>query len=295
MAIAGLFAASSFEACQSSKSSTAAKMLKFNLENGKAYDYEMTVSMDQEVMGKEIKMDMTTYYSMNVNGDDGNTKTIVSSFERFKMKTAFSGFNIDVDTDKPVSSDTAEVEKDPMQAFNRIFGSIKGQQFIMKVNPEGKITDITGFENMAENIAVSTGLNKSEKEDMVKEFKGQFNADEIKQNLERFWYIFPNKEIKPGDTWEKSSVMSGRMPARYRSTYKVTEIEGDMVTLKELSKIESKEDEKISLTGEVTGTLIVDSRSGLIVTADQDIDIKASNGGMSFNIKAKSKIKGKAR
>jgi len=290
-----LFAAVSFEACQTTKTSTATKMLKFDLEKGKGYDYEMTVSMDQEIMSQEIKMDMTTYYSMDVNGDDSGTKTIVSSFERFKLKTEVAGFNIDVDTDKPVSSDTAELKKDPMQIFNRIFGSIKGQKFTMKVNPEGKITEVTGFENMAENIAGSLGLDEDEKQEMMKEFNGQFNADEIKQNLERFWYIFPNKEIKVGDTWDKVSEVGGKLPARYKSTYKVTDIEGDMVTLEEVSKIESKGDEKLSLSGEVTGTIVVDSRSGLVVTADQDMDIKASGGGMSFDIKGKSKIKGKAR
>lgn len=290
-----LFAAVSFEACQTTKTSTSTKMLKFDLEKGKGYDYEMTVSMDQEIMGQEIKMDMTTYYSMDVNGDDSGTKTIVSSFERFKLKTEVAGFNIDVDTDKPVSSDTAELKKDPMQIFNRIFGSIKGQKFTMKVNPEGKITEVTGFENMAENIAGSLGLDEDEKQEMMKEFNGQFNADEIKQNLERFWYIFPNKEIKVGDTWDKVSEVGGKLPARYKSTYKVTDIEGDMVTLEEVSKIESKGDEKLSLSGEVTGTIVVDSRSGLVVTADQDMDIKASGGGMSFDIKGKSKIKGKAR
>jgi len=285
----------SFEACQTAKSSTATKMLKFDLEKGKAYDYEMTINMDQEIMGQEIKMDMTTYYSMNVNGDDGGTKTIAASFERFKMKTAIAGMNLDVDTDKEVKTDTADIKADPLSVINKVFGAIKGQKFSMKVSPEGKITDVTGFENMAENMANSLGLDEGDKAEMMQSFKGQFNPDEIKQNLERFWYIFPNKEVKLGDTWDKTSQVGGKMPATYKSTYKVTEIEGDMVTLDEVSRIEAKEGEAVSLSGEIKGTIVVDSRSGLVVTADQDMDMKASAQGMSFAIKGKSKIKGKAR
>jgi len=270
-------------------------MLKFDLEKGKGYDYEMTINMDQEIMGQPMKMDMTTYYSMDVSGDDGGIKTIVSSFERFKMKTAVAGMNLDVDTDNEVKGDTADLKKDPMAVISKVFGAIKGQKFTIKVNPEGKITDVTGFENMAEDMANSLGLNEEDKADMIKRFKGQFNADEIKQNLERFWYIFPNKKVKVGDTWDKTNQMGGKMPATYKSTYKVTEIEGDMVTLDEVSKIESKEGEAISLTGEVKGTIVVDSRSGLVVTADQDMDMKAAAQGMSFDIKGKSRIKGKAR
>lgn len=289
---AGIF---SFEACQTAKSSTSSKMLKFDLQNGKAYDYEMTVSMDQEIMGQPMKMDMTTYYSMAVKGDDGQTKTIVSSFERFKMKTEVAGINLDVDTDIPVKTDSTGPEKDPMQALSKVFGAIKGQKFTLKVNAEGKIMEVTGFENMAENIADSLSLDPKDRAEMLSGFKGQFNQDEIKQSLERFWYIFPNKEVKVGDSWQKSTVMAGKMPGKYNSTYKVTDIEGDMVSLEEVSKIESKEGEEVSMTGEITGTIVIDSRSGLVVKADQDMDMKASAKGMSFDIRGKSRIKGVAR
>jgi len=294
-AIISLAFFSGFEACQSSKSSTAGKMLKFNLENGKGYDYEMTVNMDQEIMGQQMKMDMTTYYSMDVSGGDAGDKTISASFERFKMKTAVGGMSIDVDTDQPSTTFELEKDKDPVEAVKKVFGAIKGRKFVMKVNAEGKITNVQGFENMSKSIADSMGLNEEEKAEMMKEFDGQFNADEITKSLERFWYIFPNKEVKVGDSWDKVTEVGGKMPGKYKSTYKVTEIEGDMVTLEENSKIESKEGEMISLTGDVTGTLVVDSRSGLVVTADQDMNMKASAQGMSFDIKGKSKIKGKAR
>lgn len=285
-----------FESCQSSKSSTATKMLKFNLEQGKGYDYELIMNMDQEIMGQDMEMDMTTYYSMDVEGDNGGTKTITTSIDRLKMKTAVAGFNVDFDTDQPlVSSDTSEMMGKSMGALNKVFGAIKGQKFSMKVNPEGKIMEVTGFENMAKNIADSMNLDGEERAEMMKQFDGQFNANEMTQSLERFWFFFPNKEVKVGDSWQKSMQMGGKMPGKYSSTYKVTEIEGDMVTVEEVSKIDALETEEVSLKGDVTGTIVVDSRSGLIVTADQDMKMKASTKGMSFDIKAKTKIKGKAR
>ena len=90
------------QSCQSTKSSTASKMLKFNFEKGKGYDYEMISNIDQEVMGQNMQMDMSAYYSMDVSEDDGIMKTISSTIDRFKMKMGFGGFNIDVDTDKPL-------------------------------------------------------------------------------------------------------------------------------------------------------------------------------------------------
>ena len=286
-------AATVMDGCQSAKNATSAKMLKFALEKGKGYDYEMSMNLDQEIMGQPVKMNMSTYYSMDVQNDAGGIKTIVTSFDRLKMQTDLMGMNINVDTDVTTPSDS--LDKNPLAAMSKVFGAIKGQRFTMQVNEEGKITEITGFENMAQHIADSLGLNAEDRREMVQGFNSQFNAEEIKQNFERFWYIFPNKEVKVGDSWEKKSAIKGKMAGTYTSRYKVTDIEGDMVTLEEVTKIDSKEGERISLTGEIKGIVVVDSRTGLLMNADQDMDMKASGEGMSFNIKGKSKIKGKAR
>ena len=74
------------QSCQTTgKASSTSKMLKFNFEKGKGYDYEMIINMDQNIMGQAMQMDMSTYYSMDVLDDDGGTKTITSTFDRFKM------------------------------------------------------------------------------------------------------------------------------------------------------------------------------------------------------------------
>lgn len=171
---------------------------------------------------------------------------------------------------------------------------MKGLKFTMKVNAEGNITEVKGFEDMGQKIADSLGLEGDEKEKVKQQFSGQFNEDQVKQQLGRFWYIFPNKEVKVGDSWDKVSELGGKVPGKYSSVYKVTDIEGDMVTLDENTKIETKEEGK-EISGKVTGTLVVDSRTGLVVTADQDMIISVKDGGQSVDIKAKSKLKGKAR
>ncbi len=290
--IAGLIAVQS---CQSTKSATASKMLKFNFEKGKGYDYEMISNFDQEVMGQNMQMDMSAYYSMDVSEDDGNMKTITSTIDRFKMKMGVMGFNIDVDTDKPLPSiGTTDDGKDPMKMINSIFGAIKGQKFTMKVDAEGKVQEVTGFENMAALIIDSLGLGEKEKQEMKKKFDGQFNAKNMQGQFDRFLYIFPNKEVKVGDTWQKKSDVSGPMAGKYNSSYKVTDIEGEMVTLDETTKVESA-DEKIKMKGDIKGTIVVDSKTGLVVTADQEIEMTTETNGKSMKMKGKTKIKGKAR
>jgi hypothetical protein len=137
-------------------------------------------------------------------------------------------------------------------------------------------------------------LDANERAEMGKQFEKQFNADQIREQMERFWYIFPNKEVKIGDSWQRNNELKGDMPGTYKSTYTVKEIEGDMVTLDEVTHVESNV-EKMKLNGDITGTIVVDSKIGLVVVADQDMKIKAEAEGMSFEVRGKTKVKGKAR
>ncbi len=289
--VIALFSIISFESCQSTKSATATKMLQFNFEKGKGYDYEMMMDIDQKVMGQPMKMGMSTYYSMDVTEDDGNMKTLTTRFDRFKMDMNVAGMDMTVDTDK---SATADDDKNPMQMVNRIFGAIKGQQFTMKINKEGKVEEVSGFKEMASAIADSMHLDEKERAEMIAKFNQQFNEEGIKGQFERVLYIFPNKEVKVGDNWEKSTSVTGQMGGKYRSTYTVKEIEGDMVTLEEKTKIEG-EAEGADMDGKVSGILVVDSKSGLVVNADQDVVIDIKKNGQSIVLNAKNKIRGKAR
>ncbi|HUM96716.1 MAG TPA: DUF6263 family protein [Chitinophagaceae bacterium] len=282
--------------CKSTKTSTAAKMLKFNFEKGKTYDYDMSMTMDQEIQGQSIKMDGNYYYSMNVTGEEGENKSIVTKIDRFSMKMVAGTFNLDIDTDKPQTSlGDALSENDPGKILNSVFGMIKGQVFTLTVNPEGKVLEVSGFENMANNIFDSIGLEQKEKENALSQFSQQFNAEKMKSQFERVLYIFPNKEVNVGESWQKITDMdAGEIKGKYKSTYKVTDIEGEMVTLSENSIIESEAGVN-GTNGTVVGTLVVDSRTGLVVSADQDIKMSVSEASQKVDMSIKVKIKGTAR
>jgi Family of unknown function (DUF6263) len=283
------------QSCQSAKSSTATKMLKFDFEKGKGYDYEMIMNMDQEIMGQKMQMDMTFYYSMLVTDDDGETKTISTTYERFKMNVGAGGMNIEIDSDKPLPDLGKGMGKEEgMKMLNGLLGAIKGRKFVMKVNREGKVTDVTGFKDMARSLVDSLKLDENEKAEMMKNFDKQFNEQSVKDQFERILYIFPNKEVKVGESWEKKSTSLGPMGGNYTSTYTVKDIEGDMVTLEEKSKIEG-DNNGMAVKGDVSGTMIIDSKWGLVVNADQDMAMTFTKDGKTSNLKAKSKIKGKAR
>ncbi|MCX8019458.1 MAG: DUF6263 family protein [Chitinophagaceae bacterium] len=281
--------------CQSTRTGTGAKMLKFNPETGKGYDYEVSMDLTQNIMGQDMKMNSLMYYSMEVEKEEKDFKHIISTFSRLKIKTSIAGINIDVDTDIKPSEDSSDYGQMASNLMNKIFRGMVGQKFSMKVNQEGQILEITGFDKIGENIASNLGLEGEEKEQFIELTKTRFNSEETRDNLQRFWYFFPNKEIKPGDSWEKTYESGGQMPAVYHSVFKVKEIEGNMVYLDEESKVKPRQDSPAKISGDVKGTSVVDSRTGLVVSSNQQVNFVVSAEGRDITVNGKISLKGKAR
>lgn len=291
-----LFMAASIliSACQSTKSSTSSKMLSFNFEKGKGYDYEMITNIDQEMGNEKNQFDMSNYYSMDVMDEQANTKTISIRYERLKMKIPFQGLTLDIDSDKPLPNLGIGGKDDPIRMINGVMGAVTGHSFQMKVNSEGQILEISGFEEMFNAIADSLKLDGDIRTEVMNAFRKQLGDSSARAHFERLLYIFPNKEVKVGDSWSKTLSPKGPLGGNYKSTYTVSEIEGDMVTLEEKSTI-SGLNEGIDLKGSSKGTMIIDSRTGLVVSGDQDVTMNGSREGREFKLRAKTRIRGKAR
>ena len=123
--------------------------------------------------------------------------------------------------------------------------------------------------------------------------KDQFNEQSIKDNFSQLFTIFPNKEVKVGESWEKSYSTGGKMPAKFSTTYTVKEIEGDHVTLSTVTKI-SPNSSEAEAEGEQTGNILVDSKTGLMINATFDQNMKVKAKGNTLEITGKGRIKGKA-
>jgi Family of unknown function (DUF6263) len=292
-AIAIVISFAGIQSCKSTGSASSAKLLKFNLEKGKGYDYEMIWDMNQKIMGKESNISIGAVYALRVDEVEDHIKSLTGTYRSFRMNMDMMGVKIDVDTDKPaLASDEDKPGSIPLGMMNRIFSGIVGKSFSMKVDDEGKVLQVTGFRELLQGMADSMGLDEEKKQQMMASLSDQFNEQTIKDQFGQVFTIFPNKEIKVGDSWDKSFTMGGKMPAKYTTTYTVKEIEGDHVTLATKTVIEGNGE--MAIKGNQTGTLIIDSKSGLMVNGEFDQEIETKIQGMSINMIGKGKIKGKA-
>jgi hypothetical protein len=280
--------------CESSKAS-ASRMLKFNLEKGKGYDYQMVWDFNQDIMGQDMKMGMGMGYTLEVTENDSMVRTIDAAINHLQWNMNLMGMNLHIDTDKPMAeNEVPENEKKLSAAFNKVMSSVKGKKFTMKVDPEGKVLEVNGFEDIFLSMIDSSGADVAEKEKATESLRQQFNSQETKDQFVELFYIFPQREVKVGDSWEKNYETGGKVPAKNHTVYKVKDIDGDMVTLSSQTELESLDD-KLKITGTKKGKLLVDSRTGLVIDATFDHEINFSAMGMSFTMKGKGKIKGAAK
>lgn len=282
------------QSCKSASKASTSKLLKFSLEQGKGYDYEIVWDLDTKVAGQVSNISIAGLYSMNVTSIDNNVRSVSTAYKSLRMNMKMAGMTFDIDSDKPAADNgDTDINKNPLGMMNKVIAGMVGKTFIIKVDEEGKVLEVTGFERIINDMVDSMGMDETVKMQVIASMKEQFNDESIKDQFSQVFTIFPNKEIKTGDSWEKDYSTGGKMAAKYITTYTVKEIEGDHVTLSAKTKIGSNAENQ-EIKGTQTGNIIVDSKTGLIINAefDQDFEVKAQ--GQTVAVTGKGKIKGKA-
>ena len=282
------------QSCKPSSKASTATLLKFNLEKGKGYDYEMVWDLDSKAMGQTTKLTIDGLYSMKITDDDGKIKTVATSYKSLKMNMNVMGMEIELDSYKPLTgSGETGMEKNPIGMMSKVFSGIVNKPFSMRVDEEGRVLELTGFDKIITDMIDSLGLDAQMKTQVLASMKDQFNEQTMKDNMAQLFTIFPNKEIKVGDSWDKSYTTGGKMAGKFTTTYTVKEIEGDHVTMSTKTKI-GPIDNTTEIDGTQTGNIIVDSKTGLMINAEYNQDIKVTTQGVTVDIVGKGKIRGKA-
>ena len=282
------------QSCKTSSKASALKMFKFNLEQGKGYDYEMIFDLDTKAGEQTIAMTIAGQYSMNITATEGSVKSITTAYKSLRMNIKTMGMNIDIDSEKPIQDNgDADITKNPIGMMNKVVAGIVRKKFIIKVDEEGKVLEVTGFDKILTDMVDSMGVDENVRQQVTLSLKDQFNDQSIKDQFAQVFTIFPNKEIKVGDSWEKSYTTGGKMGANFTTTYTAKDIEGDHVTLTAKTKISSNKDGG-DITGTQTGNIIVDSKTGLMINAEFDQQMEVKTQGQTVEVTGKGKIKGKA-
>jgi hypothetical protein len=258
-------------ACGSGKGSEGGLALKLNLKKGDVMQVETKIEqeVETEAMGNKMTIRQNFLFDFETLVDDINSAgnyVIRNTYKRVKLSQNIPGIGENVlDTDDPSASKGAAVA-----LMEPILKALVGKSFIIEMTPRGQV--------------VKTDMS---------EIKGHNGLDDISDNsnLSDLAVEYPDKPLRPGDTWEAVREVSGKMPMRIITQYTLREIKDGLAILDMKSEIKPHGDQ-VKVSGTMDGTMQVDVNTGWTRESrlNQNMQMTVSQGGIEMPMKMASVI-----
>jgi len=255
--------------------------LKLRLKPGEKHSMRITTTQNiaMESMGKQenVSHTKTLGIEFEVKEIDANDVASVKvTYLTLQEKTKMGEREFGYDSTKP---DT------PEDHFGQMYSDMMGESFIMKITPKGKITKLTGVDEMFLNMAEKTmaredesikerlkekakqaidridkkyGSREKRKEalkEQVKNFPG-FGEQPIKNILSEMTVVFPSGTVQIGDSWKDNIVIGfgSGAPIEIEGTYILKGIEKQVLTINVSGKRNLDDKPIISEVGPIKST-----------------------------------------
>lgn len=252
--------------------------LKLNLQSGSQYLYSIDTKMttEQSAMGQTLKttnnMLMESTYDVK-DGENGN-KAITVTYDRLSMELQNALVHMSYDSRDSNGSDSS------LKHLTKMLG----KPFTMQVSPQGEVLRVDGLSEIINSMDDSAKLALG----------GTFNDSAIRSMMQQSLNIFPDKPVRPGDTWKKTyqydmSVMGMKID----NEFKLLSVNNGTAKVEVKSKItgggtmggdEQMKGMQMDLAGEQKGSMDVDVATGLISDGRLEQTVKGNISMMSMKV-----------
>ena len=283
--------------------------IKWKFEKGKTFYQEMTTESKQtmKVMGIEINQTQkqTFFFSWTPDSQDEKDGSwrIKQKIEGVQMDLQISGTQITYDSFKE-----ATAANNPLADF---FKALIGAEFVLTLGKDMKVTKVEGKDEFLKKL---TNVNQ-QMEPLLKQI---LSEEALKQMSDPTFAMIPDKPVKAGDTWKRTSRLNMGPIGTYESNMTYT-FEGLDEKDKNLAKIKVVTDLKyVAPTGpagaaalpfkivnadlktkDATGTILFDVEKGRLQSSDAaltlegklNIDVSGMTSEVELNQKQTTKVK----
>jgi hypothetical protein len=253
--------------------------LAWKFTKDKAFYQEMTTETKQtmKVMNQEITQNQkqTFYFSWTPKEEDKDKNWVIAQkIEGIKMDINIGGNPVTYDSTKDAGG-TAN----PLADF---FKALVGSEFKLTVNPTtGQVVKIEGREDFVKKLV-------SANQQMAPMLNQILSDDALKQMADPAFSVIPGKEVKPGDTWQRTSKLNmgpiGTYETKYDYTYKGRVEKLDKIDVKTtLTYTQPAENTQAQLpfkiekadlkSSEGVGTILFDNDKGRLVSSDMSLKL----------------------
>ncbi len=261
-------------ACAASKPVT----LAINMAKGNEFSIETSTNtvVDVNVMGQAQKSLSTQtvgtkYQIMDVmpNGNVALKGTIMS----MASSTDNAQASMSYDSKKPNDGDAS---------LASLMTPILGHEMNIVMDQQGEIVTFEQEDVLEKMFANADESMMAAKATM----EGQYGEDGMRNIVQAFGSVLPNKPIKKGDTWTKSSTTKNAMTLMTNYTYTLNERKEGKAYLSVVGTTKSDPtaapadmmgmEIRYDMSGPVKGTLVVDEKTGWTIESDIEQTMKGT-------------------
>jgi len=269
--------------------------LSFNPEKGAKYEYriEMTQNVKQNIMGQDVPMEtkMNTMFLMEIVDKTAQEIQMQVAYQELEYLLSSKVMKIKYNSKSKVKNPTKMEEM-----FDKMFSALIGKPFRAAVSPDGSVTSVIGVDAISENMLRAVADDGPQAAQAGAAMKQQFSDAAVKDMFEKSLKIYPSYEIKTGDSWnsEIAGAMNN-MNTSVKTKYTLKEVKGNRATIAVESDIKMDPDESMEgrLAGTQTGTQIIDTKTGMLISGNVSQNVKGSleAQGVSSQMELITKVK----
>jgi len=287
--LAGLFLVSGFTVA------SAQVKLSFNPEKGTKYEYqtEMTSNNKSNVMGQEVpvEMEISLKYLMEIMDKTPQEIQVQFTCQEIAYIISSPMMKMGYDSKKPI-----ENPSNMDNIFGKMLNGMLGSSIMMVFGHDGSVKSITGMEIIAENMTNAVANDGQIAAQMVAPVKQQFSETSMKSSFEQSFKIYPDHPVRTGNSWNMESVtMLNNMNTNFKSKYTLKNTNRNITAVAVVSDMEINPVAGMEgkLAGTQTGTINIDTKTGLPVKSDMTQNIKGSvsTQGMEVQMEMVTKTK----
>ena len=266
--------------------------LSFNPGSDTKYEYrmEMVQRIKQNIMGQEMpmEMEMNGTYLMEIKDKTPQEIHAQLTYQGFSYLISSPMMSIRYDSKKPIENPS---EMDRM--FGKMISTLIGKPFTLILAPDGSVKSVTGMDVIIENMIGTTSSDGSAAAQMGALMSQQFSDEAMKNMFVQSFNFYPDNAVKVDDSWNmENTIPMNNMNIGIKTRNTLKEIRTNMATIEVTGDIYMDMGEG-KFTGTQTGTMIVDTSTGIPATSDISLNMRGSikSQGMDIQTEINSQTK----
>lgn len=214
--------------CNSAKTAEENDSLTLNLKKGETYMLRQNTITDikQNIQGQDIDMKMTIKGDMSFKVTDAanDVYTMDVTYESMQMKINNGFMNLDINTagEAPKDNKMYTVMYDMLKAMT-------GQSFSLQMNNKGEIVQVSGMQQLYDNMLEKAKTNMPEMEEeqlsqILLQLKQSYGDEAIKSSMKPIMSIYPENSVAVNDKWQKEIDINSTFNGTYSMDFTLNNV-----------------------------------------------------------------------